>query len=366
MATVSNAHELAPRRARHMAGQLLDWYGINARRLPWRARGRRRPDPYRVWLSEIMLQQTTVTAVIPYYVAFLKRWPNVQALAAASLDDILHAWQGLGYYARARNLHACARQVVAEHFGRFPESEAALRDLPGVGSYTAAAIAAIVFDEPATVVDGNVIRVISRLFAIETPLPAGRDEIAAAAAVLAPTERPGDYAQAIMDLGATVCTPRAPECPACPWRRVCRGRAQGRAHDLPRRDAKSARPTRYAVAFWAERSDGTVLLRRRPPSGLLGGMMEVPSTPWRATPWRPGGASKHQPLSAVWRPLPGVVEHTFTHFHLKMTVVRARPGRRNAGGAAVWCAPADFAGQALPSVMKKIACHVLSARAALR
>lgn len=361
MAAVSRVPCLTPRQARPLATQLLAWYGKNGRALPWRATKGCAPDPYRVWLSEIMLQQTTVVAVIPYYTSFLARWPELGALAAADLNDVLHAWQGLGYYARARNLHACARQLAADHGGRFPRTEAALRALPGVGSYTAAAIAAIAFGEAATVVDGNVIRVIARLFRIEVPLPRARREIAAAAALLTPSARPGDYAQAVMDLGATVCTPRSPDCPACPWRRPCLARVSGRPQDLPRREAKPARPTRHAVAFWAERPDGGVLLRRRAPSGLLGGMMEVPSTPWRARPWRLAEATAHQPLAAAWRPLAGIVEHTFTHFHLKVAVVHGRAGRRRAGAGALWCAPADFAGQALPSVMKKIARHAQSA-----
>ncbi len=357
MSSVPIAPELARRKARRLAAQLLAWYDEKGRVLPWRAKGSAATDPYRVWLSEIMLQQTTVAAVMPYFTAFLDRWPNVNALAAASLDEVLHAWQGLGYYARARNLHRCARLLAAQYRGRFPDTEAALRTLPGVGAYTAAAIAAIAFDEAATVVDGNVIRVIARLFGIAAPLPRARREITAAAAALTPGERPGDYAQAVMDLGATVCTPRSPDCPACPWRRSCRGRAAGRAQELPRRDPKPARPTRHAVAFWVERPDGAVLLRRRPPSGLLGGMMEVPSTPWRGTPWRPAEVSRHQPLTAAWRQLPGVVEHRFTHFHLKVTVVRGRAGRRKAGAGGLWCAPSDFADHALPSLMKKIARH---------
>ena len=353
---------MTPRAARRLAAQLLAWYDENGRALPWRAKGSAEAYPYRVWLSEIMLQQTTVAAVIPYYKAFLERWPDVEALAAASVDDVLHAWQGLGYYARARNMHKCARQLVAQHGGRFPDTEAALRSLPGIGAYTAAAIAAIAFDEAATVVDGNVTRVIARLYGIEAPLPAARREIADAAAALTPLRRPGDYAQAIMDLGATVCTPRSADCPACPWRRACRARAMGRQQDLPRRDRNPARPTRYAVAFWAEKPDGTVLLRRRPSSGLLGGMMEVPSTPWRAKAWRLSEVAAHQPLAATWRALPGVVEHTFTHFHLNMTVVRGRAGRRKAGADALWCAPSDFAGHALPSVMKKVARHAQAGR----
>ncbi|HZT50868.1 MAG TPA: A/G-specific adenine glycosylase, partial [Stellaceae bacterium] len=267
------------------ADLLLAWYDRHRRVLPWRALPGERPDPYRVWLSEVMLQQTTVPAVMGYFARFLERWPDVAALAAAPLDEVLHAWQGLGYYARARNLHACARAVVARHGGAFPRDEAALRALPGIGDYTAAAIAAIAFDRRAAPVDGNVERVTARLFAIETPLPEAKPELRRLAASLVPERRAGDYAQAAMDLGATLCTPRKPRCVLCPWREECRARALGVAENLPRRRAAAARPVRRGVAFWAVREDGAVLLRRRPEAGLLGGMMEVPSTPWRAAEW---------------------------------------------------------------------------------
>src|SRR5579885_2301985 len=267
------------------ADLLLAWYDRHRRVLPGRALPGERPDPYRVWLSEVMLQQTTVPAVMGYFARFLERRPDVEALAEAPLDEVLHAWQGLGYYARARNLHACARAVVARHGGAFPRDEAALRALPGIGDYTAAAIAAIAFDRRAAPVDGNVERVTARLFAIETPLPEAKPELRRLAASLVPERRAGDYAQAAMDLGATLCTPRKPRCVLCPWREECRARALGVAENLPRRRAAAARPVRRGVAFWAVREDGAVLLRRRPEAGLLGGMMEVPSTPWRAAEW---------------------------------------------------------------------------------
>ncbi len=338
------------------ADRLLARYDLYRRNLSWRALPGVAPDPYRVWLSEIMLQQTTVVTVAPYYGAFLARWPIIEGLARADLDDVLHAWQGLGYYARARNMHKCAVMVAGEYGGRFPDTEAGLRALPGIGAYTAAAIAAIAFERPATVVDGNVERVMARLFAGETPLPTAKTELKALAADLTPTKRPGDYAQAVMDLGATVCTPRNPDCGRCPWADGCMARATGMATDLPRRLPRKARPLRRGLVFWAVRCDGAVLLRRRPEQGLLGGMIEVPSTPWKATGWTLSKARFHAPLEADWRRLKGVVNHGFTHFELELAVVAA-----TIEGAAEgqWCRPECFADLALPTLTKKVVSHVL-------
>ena len=337
---------------------LLAWYDGHRRRLPWRAGPGERPDPYRVWLSEIMLQQTTVATVGPYFESFLLRWPVVGALAAAELDEVLHAWQGLGYYARARNLHRCARHVAGDLGGKFPDDEAGLRRLPGVGAYTAAAIAAIAFGRRAVVVDGNVERVIARFFAVREPLPGAKRRLYELADRLTPGSRPGDYAQAVMDLGATVCTPRGPKCVLCPWKQDCAGRSD--AERLPRRAPKPARPIRRGVAFWITRPDGAVLLRRRPETGLLGSMIEVPSTEWveGAMPSL-AKARKASPLPVLdWRELPGAVSHTFTHFHLELRVVAGRVGRK-AAPKALWRHPDEFGGQALPTVMKKIARHAL-------
>ncbi len=340
--------------------ELIAWYDAEARDLPWRYRPGKRPDPYRVWLSEIMLQQTTVKAVIPYFDRFTRAWPTVAALAAAPRDDVLAAWAGLGYYSRARNLHACAEAVVARHGGRFPRTEAELRDLPGIGPYTAAAIAAIAFGERATPVDGNIERVVSRLFAFETPLPAAKPEIKRLAATLTPAKRPGDFAQAMMDLGATICTPRKPSCLMCPVQSDCHAHAKGIAETLPRKAAKSERPTRHGVAFVALREDGHILLRRRPDKGLLGGMMEVPSSDWGASRLDDGAALQETPVCAQWWPVAGDVVHTFTHFRLEMRVFRAivpieteltlwaDPRRCE------WIARRDLDRAALPSVMKKI------------
>ncbi|HYH21966.1 MAG TPA: A/G-specific adenine glycosylase [Azospirillum sp.] len=343
------------------AERLLSWYDRHRRDLPWRAPPGRRTAPYRVWLSEIMLQQTTVPAAAPYFLAFTGRWPTVEDLATASLDEVLVAWAGLGYYARARNLHKCARVVAQEHGGRFPETEAALLELPGVGAYTAAAIAAIAFDRPATVVDGNVERVIARVFAVEEPLPGAKTKLRALAATLTPRQRPGDYAQAMMDLGSGVCTPRKPKCMLCPLAEACEARAAGIQERLPRKSAKADKPTRRGVAYWLINPDGAVLLRRRAEDGLLGGMTEVPSTGWTegAAP-DARAVERAAPLPAPWRALPGVVRHTFSHFHLELGVIAARAGEDWARADGIWVPLDQLGGQALPSVMRKVVRHALA------
>ncbi len=320
------------------------------------------PDPYAVWLSEVMLQQTTVTAVKPYFENFLARWPTVSDLAKAKVEEVMAAWAGLGYYARARNLYKCAGVVAFEHAGVFPDTEEGLRALPGVGPYTAAAIASIAFDRRAVVVDGNVERVMARLFAVTAPLPKSKPALAAHAGSLTPDERAGDYAQAVMDLGATVCTPKSPACVLCPWTGACRARAQGIHEALPAKLKKAETPIRYGVAFWMVRKDGAVLLRRRDAKGLLGGMTEVPSTDWRAKKWTKADTDAALPFSKGWRALPGTVTHTFTHFHLELAVLAADltdAQAKKLGGGALWT-PLDRLGAAgLPSVMAKIAKHAM-------
>ena len=332
---------------------LLAWYDRAGRDLPWRVK-KGRADPYRVWLSEVMLQQTTVATASSYFNRFITRWPTLGALAAATLDEVLAAWAGLGYYARARNLHKCARLLAGKRGGEFPTTEADLRALPGIGRYTAAAIAAIAFGRPAVVVDGNVERVMARLFCLTDPLPGAKPALYAHAAALTPRRRPGDYAQAVMDLGAILCTPRAPQCSACPWAGSCLARARGMAAELPRKSPKTARPRRQAVAFWLER-DGPagreVLLRRRPENGLLGGMLEVPSSPWIGEPC--ANPAAHAPVAADWRTLDRPVRHTFSHFHLELTVMTARYGDGPAQGT--WYALDALDRLALPTVMKKLA-----------
>lgn len=314
-------------------------------------------DPYAVWLSEIMLQQTTVVAVKPYYEKFLRLWPTVRHLAAADSADVMAAWAGLGYYARARNLHKCAQVVTAQYNGLFPDTEAALLNLPGVGPYTAAAIAAIAFNRRAVVVDGNVERVMARVFAVTDPLPKSKAQLKALADQLTPHKRAGDYAQAVMDLGATVCTPKSPSCALCPWSASCQAKAQDIAATLPRKLAKKAVPTRHGVAYCALTKNRQVMLVRRPPKGLLGGMLAFPVSDWRTSPWTPATAKAHAPLKARWTALPDVVEHTFTHFHLRQTILVARvtaaQARRLVAAQGVGLDGLMAAG--LPNVMQKVA-----------
>jgi A/G-specific adenine glycosylase len=306
-----------------------------------------------------MLQQTTVATVGPYFDRFVARWPDVSALAAASLDEVLQVWQGLGYYARARNLHACARVVVERHEGRFPDDPAALRTLPGIGSYSAGAIAAIAFDRQTAAIDGNVERVVARLYALPEPFPAAKPRLRTLAAALVPEKRAGDFAQALMDLGATICTPRRPRCVLCPWRACCAAAAAGMADAIPARTEKPERPSRYGVAFWLTRGDGAVLVRRRAEKGLLGGMTEIPSTPWRGEPWTFEQAVEIAPATAEWAALPGTVRHGFTHFRLELAIIA---GNGEADG--MWSQIDRLGEHALPTLMKKVARHAVSALAA--
>ena len=337
--------------------RLLAWYDAHGRTLPWRTPAGR-ADPYRVWLSEVMLQQTTVAAAIPYYEAFVARWPTVRDLAEADLDAVLHAWQGLGYYARAHNLHAAARIVVRDLEGRFPDTAESLRSLPGVGEYTAAAVAAIAFSRTEAVVDSNVVRVLGRLLAADEPLDVADARIRALARALAPSTRPGDHAQAMMDLGATVCAPRAPICGVCPLSADCAAFPTGRPESFPRRPPKALRPRRQGVVFWTLGGDGRVLLRKRPLTGLLAGLMEFPSTDWREKPWRITEARAHAPAKAAWRPIEGTVRHSFTHFDLELAVLSGRVDAETSLGCGSqwrWCALERLGDHALPTVMRKVA-----------
>lgn len=335
-----------------IAAALLRWYDGAARVLPWRIGPAERaagvvPDPYRVWLSEVMLQQTTVASVKGYFHRFTTRWPDVQALAAAPEAEVMAEWAGLGYYARARNLIACARIVAAR--GGFPDTLEGLRALPGLGAYTAAAVAAIAFDRAETVVDGNVERVVSRLFAHTDPLPRARPALARLAGTLTPARRPGDFAQAMMDLGATVCVPRKPRCAECPLEGFCAARAEGIAADLPKKSAKPPKPTRRGIAYVVIRADGAPLLEDRPPKGLLGGMPGWPGSDWSEAP------VPAPPLEADWLALPGTVRHTFTHFHLDLEVHLARVGMEAAPVAGSF--RPGFDPEGLPTLMRKVWDH---------
>lgn len=339
------------------ANELLAWYDANHRDLPWRvppaaaARGVR-ADPYHVWLSEVMLQQTLVEAVKPYFARFLAQWPDVGTLAAADRDEVMKAWAGLGYYSRARNLKKCAEIVAGDHDGVFPETAAELRKLPGIGDYTAAAIAAIAFGRAVAVVDGNVERVISRFAAIDTPLPAAKAAIREFVSAILPADRPGDFAQALMDLGATICTPRRPSCLVCPLRDGCEAFAESNPERFPVKAARKAKPLRRGAAFVARRGDGAVWLRRRPESGLLGGMAEVPTTGWTS---RCDGATGPEaaPVAADWRSK-GAIRHVFTHFELELSVYGATITEMGPGAQGWWSTPDDLPGEALPTVMKKV------------
>jgi A/G-specific adenine glycosylase len=346
--------------SRALPEALLAWYDRHQRRLPWRAPPGKRAEPYHVWLSEIMLQQTTVATVGPYFRRFLERWPGVTQLATAEQQEVLVEWAGLGYYARARNLHRCAQVVAREHGGRFPDSEEELKRLPGIGDYTAAAIAAIAFDRPAAVMDGNIERVVARLYSVEEPLPGVKPKLRGLVEQLTPQKRPGDYAQAMMDLGASLCQPARPKCFACPIAAFCEGRALGVAPELPRKAPRKAKPTRKGVAFWLEDAKGRVLLRRRPEKGLLGGMTEIPSTDWTEDGPEEARAALAAPYPAEWRGLPGKVRHTFTHFHLELEVWSARLKESPEVEGAHWCALDELGGQALPTVMRKVVKQALA------
>lgn len=355
------------------AQELLAWYDRHRRELPWRVTPDMRAtgvvnDPYHVWLSEVMLQQTTVAAVKAYFEKFVRLWPRVEDLAAADAEDVMKAWAGLGYYARARNLKKCAEEVASQHGGRFPQTSDELRALPGIGDYTSAAIAAIAFDEPAPVMDGNVERVIARIFRIGEALPSAKPIFRRHLATLTPQQRPGDFAQAMMDLGATICTPKRPACALCPWRENCRAMREGDPELYPVKSGKKAKPLRSGAAYVAVDGGCHLLLRKRPPEGLLGGMSEVPTTAWTSN--RDGATGiDHAPFAANWQPC-GTVTHVFTHFELRLSVYRADVERSEVeaerGAAAFtqqdakarsdngfWVPVTNLDGEALPTVMKK-------------
>ena len=344
-----------PRANLEPAQSLLQWYDRHARILPWRALPGEKPDPYAVWLSEIMLQQTGVKTVGPYYQRFLGRWPDVTALAAAGIDEVMREWAGLGYYSRARSLHACAARVVIDYGGVFPADERALLALPGIGPYTAAAIAAIAFGLPAVVVDGNIERVITRLFAMEQALPQAKSAIRDATAALTPQQRAGDFAQAMMDLGATICTSTRPACVLCPLQAGCAAQKQGTMERFPRKAAKKTRPAKQGAVFYLRRNDGMVLLQNRPPRGLLGGMTGFPGTEWRENFVFDASALADLPAIACWHPC-GPVIHAFTHFELCLTVYSGMSEvSAPAPQGSFWAREDTLGNFALPTLMRKVA-----------
>ncbi|GHF24805.1 A/G-specific adenine glycosylase [Kordiimonas sediminis] len=332
---------------------LLAWYDQHQRTLPWRSPPGAAPDPYHVWLSEIMLQQTTVATVKGYFDKFLRMWPTVDAMAASRQEDILDAWAGLGYYARARNLHKCAQEVVQNHQGQFPRTAADLKTLPGIGDYTSAAIAAIAFGEPVGVVDSNVERIVSRLFRISTPLPKAKKLIQEKTDQITPFDRPGDFAQAMMDLGSSLCSPKNPDCNICPFCSLCQAQTRGDMETFPVKPPKKTKPTRLIIAF-APMHEGSILLERRPDSGLLGGMPGLFSTPWVEQDTHPKDYPAYAPCPGDWTELNGESKHTFTHFHLITRLVSAEVPKRSNVENGFWIKKAELQTLGFPTVFKKM------------
>lgn len=335
---------------------LLEWYDANARQMPWRVSPQDRaagvlPDPYAIWMSEIMLQQTTVATVKDYFTRFITRWPTVRHLASAQDADVMGEWAGLGYYARARNLLKCARAVLVEHGGNFPADHDALLRLPGIGPYTAAAVSSIAFDLPHAVLDGNVERVMARLHDIHTPLPEAKPLLMEHAHILTPQQRPGDYAQAVMDLGATICTPKSPACGICPWRDPCAARKAGTMAELPKKIPKKAKPIRHGTVYLGRRSDGAWLLETRPDKGLLGGMLGWPGSEWVDTTLAHPDSTP--PAAGAWEEQEGEVRHTFTHFHLILRIMIAELPLEAAPMRGAFMPRHDFRPSDLPTVMRK-------------
>ena len=333
--------------------KLLSWYDSNRRKFPWRADAGTVPNVYHVWISEIMLQQTRTSTVIPYFDKFITRWPTLEDLAKAKRDDILHAWSGLGYYARARNLHLCARTVARDYGGVFPSEIDELLMLPGIGLYTASAIAAIAFDQSTVVIDANVERIVARLFAVEKPIPQSKVEIKKLAATLFIDQRPGDLAQALMDLGATVCIPKKPICANCPWSGSCEANQSGDPGRWPVPNPKSPKVKRFGFVFWVQHPNGSILLQKRPDRGILGGMTEILGSQWSTKPLLASTIQKHAPIaSANWSPVPTKVLHTFSHFDLELSIYMTSSTTQPEG--TFWCPLANLSSQPFPSLMKKV------------
>lgn len=359
MTRTKRRDKVSNQNADEFRGQILDWYDRHKRTLPWRAENEQKPDPYAVWLSEIMLQQTTVTAVTPYYRKFMDKWPDVQSLADATQDEVMHEWAGLGYYARARNLHACAKVVAYELNGLFPEDQSALKKLPGIGDYTSAAIMAIAFNKPATVVDGNIERIMARYFSVEEPLPGSKPLLKSLASEFFENyeERPGDFAQALMDLGAGVCIAKTPRCSLCPVKNGCQSHAAGHAAELPRKSAKTAKPQKFGYVYWITDGEGRVLLHRRPEKGVLGSMIGLPTSEW--------GSKKDQKKPAHLyllekkkpgdlREKPVSIHHSFTHFDLELRLQTTEISRKQLkDNTYFWVDPQDIQNYGFPTLFKK-------------
>ena len=341
--------------------QLLIWYEAHRRKFPWRAEPDKDPNVYYVWISEIMLQQTRATTAIPYFNRFIARWPTLKELACAPRDDVLHSWSGLGYYARARNLHTCAQDIVKHHGGIFPTSVKDLCSLPGIGPYTASAISAIAFDQPAVVIDANVERIISRLFTVPKPISQAKPQIEKLALKIFPAERPGDFAQGLMDLGAQVCRPKNPVCSDCPWSDGCKARKSGKPEAWPVKNPKTPIRTRFGIVFWVEHPSGAILLRKRPDRGMLGGMTEIVSSEWLTEPIPASQIDKHAPIpNADWSPIGEKIQHTFSHFKLELRIYKSKGIIQPKG--AFWCPLEKLAAQPFPTLMKKIVALMSSAQ----
>jgi A/G-specific adenine glycosylase len=323
------------------SNDLLNWYDQYQRQLPWRSLPNHKPNPYHVFISEVMLQQTTVPTVIPYFQRFIAKWPTLTALSGADLDEIFHMWQGLGYYSRARNLHKCAQSIVAQHAGRMPDDVDVLLKLPGIGPYTAAAIASIAYDQPVVPVDGNVIRVFARLNNMQSPLPGLKDDIIKFVKNIVPI-RPGEFAQALMDLGSGICRPKSPSCPICPVQHHCTAKDPD---SLPNKLPKVQKPTRYGVAYWIEDKIGRILIQKRPDKGLLAGLMGFPTSEWLDAP----------PVVAIGTPISKIVRHTFTHFHLHLSITQMPGADKEKTRDSIWVHPSELDQYALPTLMKKVA-----------
>lgn len=344
---------------------LLRWYDRHGRDLPWRKKSGKKPDAYHILLSEFMAQQTTIPVVLKYYQKFLRRWPSIEDLAKADLQEVREEWSGLGYYRRAKFLHMTAKLVVEKYRGIVPNDIKTLKTLPGIGDYTANAIRAVVYDLPSNVIDGNVNRVITRMFAIRKPIAQSGSEIRQAACSLLPAARHGDYAQALMDLGAMICTPQNPACGQCPWQSFCQAYARGLQAELPKKAVRVDKPKRFTMAFWAKNRQGQILLERRPEAGLLAGMMGVPLTAFHHDDCGRDILEKEAPFSAYWQEIAGTVRHTFTHFELYIKVVRGKIGgqaKPQTQGQFLWVKEDQVMQTGMPSVMKKIARHATTAK----